>query len=171
MTNKKEEWRDIPNYEGVYMVSDRGRVKSLDRKVVGRDGRNRKVVGRLRKCTVSNTGYRVVQLKVSPSCKSFQVHQLVAMAFLNHIPCGWRVEVDHIDGDILNNSLDNLQLLTRQEHRRKKNKSSSGYTGVFKMNSGNFRARITEGGKKKHLGSFKTELEASEAYQNYIKTR
>lgn len=154
-----EEWRPILNYKG-YLISNLGNIKSSKYKKE-----------RFLKLTKDNNGYLVVNLSNKGKTKKFSVHQLVAMAFLNHIPCGNDLVVDHIDNDKLNNILENLQLISHRQNSSKdrKNKSSK-YTGVHwcKTNK-KWRAIITIEGKIKHLGRFENELDASKAYQEQLK--
>lgn len=100
-----EIWRDICGYEGLYQVSNFGRVKSLH---FGRE--------KLLKAGVSNTGYANVTLKKNTTKKTFHVHVLVAKAFLPN-PDEKR-EVNHIDGDKQNNRVENLEWVTSSENTR-----------------------------------------------------
>ena len=101
----QEIWRDICGYEGLYQVSNFGRVKSL------RFGREK-----LLKVGVSNTGYANVSLIKNKSKKTFHVHVLVAVTFLPN-PENKR-EVNHIDGDKQNNRVENLEWVTGSENTR-----------------------------------------------------
>lgn len=95
-----EEWKDIIGYEGLYQVSNLGRVKSL---------RYNKV---LKPC-VSETGYKYVLLVDKDSHnKNWRLHKLVAMTFVpnpDNLP-----QVNHIDENKLNNSADNLEWCTAE---------------------------------------------------------
>ena len=93
------------------------------------------------------------------------VHQMVAETFLNHIPCGHKVVVDHIDNNPQNNSLNNLQLTTHRNNltKDKKNKTSK-YSGVSLTKNNKWRTNVCLGGKVHYLGSYKTEEEAHIAY-------
>ena len=158
----KEIFKDIPGYEGKYQASNLGNIKSLNYSRSGKE--------RLLKQTPAAGGYLMVSLCKEGKMKSFQVHQLVAMAFLNHVPCGHKLVVDHMDDNHLNNNLDNLQVVTNRENLSKDKKGgSSKYVGVSwnKINK-KWRAYIHTGGKRKHLGSFTNELEASEAYKKAL---
>lgn len=113
------------------------------------------------------TKYAVVE-------KKRYIHQLVAMAFLGHTPNGHVVEVNHIDGDKLNNRLDNLEVLTKEEHDYKtyanREKFKSKYRGVsWNTQMGKWKVLVRVNGKQKFLGYFENEIEASETYQNYLK--
>jgi hypothetical protein len=168
---QKETWRDVPNFEGYYQVSDLGNVKSLDR-VVNQTGRGaRSLKGKMLALTKDTKGYRVVCLLKNGDKKYIRVHQLVAMAFLNHVPCGHKLVVDHKDENKSNNVLSNLRLLTNRENCSPSNSNlTSKYTGVHWAKAQNvWRASIRHNGKKVRLGSHDTELEASNAYQKYLK--
>jgi len=153
-----EEYRAVKGYEGLYEVSNFGNVKSLKRKGCKSD--------RLLKSTKNTNGYLTVSL-FNKSCeKKIQVHQLVAIAFLNHIPNGNKIVVDHIDNNPINNRLDNLQLISNRENLSKDRKGTSKYTGVSWCNkSTKWKGTIRINGKTKHLGFFTNELQASNYYQ------
>tara|TARA_R110002050_G_scaffold298272_2_gene461283 strand:- start:34 stop:519 length:486 start_codon:yes stop_codon:yes gene_type:complete len=156
----EEIWKDIPGYEGTYKVSNLGRVVRLSRP--SKDGFS--MIGdRILKQHASKNGYFRVNVKGKPK----YVHQLVAMAFLNHVPCGLKNVVDHIDNNPLNNNLNNLQLTTNRRNTSKDKKPKSGFTGVD-FNQKKWRAQIRVGGRKILIGRFKTPEEASAAYQKYI---
>lgn len=101
----------------------------------------------------------------------FSVHQLVAIAFHNHIPCGHRIVINHKDFNKHNNNKDNLELISQRENSNKKHiESSSKYVGVgFIEKSKKWKSRIVFKGKRVHLGTFKNEIDAHNAYQNALK--
>ena len=154
----KEIFRDVLGYEGLYQVSNHGRVKSLARKGCKKD--------RMLKSLVHSSGYYVVAL-CNGKRKISLIHQLEAIAFLNHKPCGHKLVIDHIDHNKLNNYLPNLRVITHRENTNKKHlKSSSQYVGVnWDKDRKKWRALIHINNKIKHLGLFTDELEASKAYQ------
>jgi hypothetical protein len=159
-----EIWKSIPNYEGLYEVSSLGSVKSL-----GSDKTRKERI--LKQAIVKNQNRYYVGLCKNNIKKKYKVHQLVAMAFLNHTPCGYKVVVDHINNDSTDNRLENLQLITQRENAYKtQGKYSSKYKGVcWHKNSKKWRARIHFNGKNITIGYFKCELAASVAYQNKLK--
>ena len=73
-----EEWKDIKGYEGIYQVSDLGRVRSLDR--IDAAGHRRK--GKMLKPYKNKGGYICVVLCKNGQTKGFQIHRLVAEAFI-----------------------------------------------------------------------------------------
>jgi hypothetical protein len=162
----KEIWKDIPNYEGLYQVSNLGRVKSLDRI----DAAGRKLKSKVFKIdkNISGSGYQFCALSKGGKVRQRYIHQLVAMAFLNHKPDKFKIVVDHINNNKLDNRLENLQLLSNRQNSSKNVTGSSKYTGVRKTKYNTFRASIRINGKKIELGTFKTEIEAHKKYQEVL---
>ena len=107
-----EAWKPAPGYEGIYEVSDLGRVRSLPR----RDTKGRRVRGRVRTLTAGPSGHQKVNLHRGGVGHSEKVHRLVALAFLGAPSEGQ--EVRHLDGDPSNNKVDNLRWGTRSENIR-----------------------------------------------------
>ena len=106
----KEEWRDIEGFEGLYQVSNMGRVKSLERTT--RIGRGCRIIPeRILKPQKNMWGYLQVTLSKDGKIKHCMIHRLVAMAFIpnsNNLP-----EVNHIDEDKTNNRVENLEYCSR----------------------------------------------------------
>jgi hypothetical protein len=173
----KEIWKDIPNYEGYYQVSNTGKVKSIERKVKHSHSGWMTIKERELKSRISGRdykkgeGYYQVVLHNGIGKRYYGVHVLVAMAFLSHAPSGHKIIVDHIDDNKLNNKLDNLQLITSRYNcsRSKRNKTSK-YVGVtwHKINN-KWTSRIYINGENKYLGQFDCELAAAKAYQDKLK--
>lgn len=93
-----EVWKDIENYEGIYEISNHGNVKSVSRKGT---------CGGLLKLSKDKNGYLCVGLNKNGKRKTFKVHRLVAMAFVQNtygLP-----EVNHKDEDKENNCYSNLE--------------------------------------------------------------
>lgn len=104
--NIMEEWRDIEGYEGLYQVSNDGRVKSYKR------NKN----GKLLTNTTNNDGYLVVSLYDSVNKKEIQkkVHRLVAEAFIPN-PDN-KPQIDHINTVRNDNRVENLRWCTQNEN-------------------------------------------------------
>jgi len=158
----EEEWRDVKDYKGHYQVSNLGNVKSLN---YARSGKIK-----LLKNIIKSTGYVQVCLCKNGRIKCKKVHSLVAIAFLNHTPDGYKLVINHIDFNPLNNNVNNLEVVTQRENTNLKHiKSSSKYTGVSKSgNSNRWISRIVINGAVKILGYFDDEIEAHQAYQKEL---
>lgn len=110
-----EEWRAIPGYEGLYEVSDQGRVRSLDRICRGPVGTTERHNGRVLKgYRLSRGHYHAVDLSKDSQKTHRTVHSLVAEAFVGPRPPG--MDVMHLDGDRGNNRVENLRYGTRTEN-------------------------------------------------------
>ena len=102
----EEIWKDIQGYEGLYQISNYGRVKSLERIVRKSNGvlqpRQERIVAK----RVSTDGYYIAKLSRDGHSKSIAIHRLVASHFIpnpKNLP-----EVNHKDFDRTNNRIDNL---------------------------------------------------------------
>lgn len=105
---KREQWRDAPGYEGLYQVSDLGRVK----RVAAAMGT---WPGRILSSSPNTNGYlRVGLTDRSGRMRSVQIHRIVAAAFLG--PCPPGQEVNHKNGDRGDERLVNLEYVTRSEN-------------------------------------------------------
>lgn len=175
---EKEIWKAVPNYEGIYEASSYGRIRSLDRKVlhgVGGGYRKRKGVMLKTDANINGAGYMYTTLANNGAHQKMAVHQVIAMTFLNHTPNGYKLVVNHIDGDRLNNHKENLEIVTTRENTTVKFKDrdkvlTSSYVGVcFDKTKKRWLAAITVGGKQIHLGYHKVEIDAHNAYQKALK--
>lgn len=167
-----EIWKDIPECEGIYQVSNLGRVKSLSREVLKKGKYPFICKEKILKNVKDISGYFKVTININEKRKTIKVHQLVAICFLNHKPCGYKLVVNHKDFNRLNNNVENLEIITQRENTNKKHlKSSSKYTGVswFK-NDKKWSSHIYINGRLKYLGSFENELEAKKYYDNALKS-
>lgn len=168
----KEVFKDLPGYEGLYQVSNIGKVKSLERTRKHYAGGVSFIKGRILKQSIDNCGYYLVNLTKNGKCRTYQIHQLIAMAFLGHKPNGYKLVVDHIDYNKLNNNVKNLQIITHRKNLTKdkfRRNQSSKFVGVtWDITKKKWRSTICVNGKTKYLGYYGNELEASESYQNEL---
>lgn len=150
-----EEWQEVKDSGGKYLISKRGLVWSNNR-------------NKLLKFS-NQYGYDRVYLFIKKKPKIIAVHILVWDTFGNKPRNGRKLQVDHIDNNKKNNHIDNLQLLTARENITKSRKPREYPTGVFFCNKyKKITAKIGVDKTNRHLGYFKTIEEASNAYQKAL---
>lgn len=160
----KEEWRPVVGFEGLYEVSDQGRVKSLS-KLTGRGYLRPEMILKLSKMP---KGYLAAQLRKDSKNYKIRVHTLVLTSFVGPRPADQ--ECRHLDGDPTNNRLDNLVWGTRAENMDDRNyhnqgKFTSSFRGVWYVpRLKKWTSQISTKRVRTHLGYFDTEEEAAKAY-------
>lgn len=108
-----EVWKDIPNYEGYYQISNLGRIKSVARKVKYQNS-YRNVKEKLKKTFIGKQGYERVELSKNGKTKKYNVHRIVANVFISN-PLN-KETVNHINGIKTDNRVENLEWATRSEN-------------------------------------------------------
>lgn len=111
LTEKQEIWRPVKNYEGLYEVSNFGRVRSCDRMIFKSNGVVQNRNSKIRKQVPTRTGYLQVNLSKNNIQKMVTVHKLVAQAFLPN-PKGYS-EINHKNEDKSDNRSINLEWCSR----------------------------------------------------------
>ena len=102
-----ETWKDIENYEGVYQVSDLGRVKSLERYIVRKNGYTQLIYEKVLNPCINTHGYLALSLHKNNKSLNCRVHRLMAEAFIPRIK-GKNI-INHINGIKTDNRLKNLE--------------------------------------------------------------
>jgi hypothetical protein len=154
-----EQWKDIPGFENLYQVSSWGNVRRI----------------LILSKTTTRSGYPDVRLQLGKKTWSKPIHILVANIFLEKEE--YHEVVNHKDGDIKNNYVNNLEWVNQREnvtHSYRYKAKLSKFTGVrirrYFIKGKEYRyitSEITVNKKKINLGVFKTEEEAHQAYINY----
>lgn len=115
-----EEWRPVEGFAGYYEVSSLGRVRSLPRRIVRRDGKPLTIPGKILTAKANGRGYPRVTLQHCGTEKWTHVHSLVAAAFLPPPPgpmgTGNQFSVNHISGVKTDNRAVNLEYVTAREN-------------------------------------------------------
>lgn len=162
-----EIWRDIPGYEGLYQVSNLGRVRSLDRYVKQNHGSKQLKRGKIIQPIKDCKGYLRLKLCINNTSKRISIHRLVAQVFIPNLDN--KPQVNHIDGDKTNNRVDNLEWVTNQENvkhawstglaqitdeaRKKMSKNNTNKKQVMCMNTKEIFNSIIEASKKYKINS------------------
>ena len=166
----QEEWKDIPDYEGLYQASDLGRIKSLSRYVKNLHGLY--LIKDRILAQAKSKYYLSVNLSKEGIAVCFEIQILMGITFLNHIPDGTnRLVVDHDNNIQTDNRLVNLQIITHRNNSSKDKKNgTSVFTGVyFHQTHKKWNSAIKINKKTYHLGAFINEIDASNAYQLALK--
>ena len=166
-----EEWKDIPGYEGFYEVSSSGLVKSLKRTCLSPRG-YRTVPERMLKPRLKK-GYLNIGIQKDGRRKFYGVHQLVAMAFLQHTPNGHNDVINHKNSIKTDNRLDNIEVVDVRYntiYSIDKSTTTSKYIGVYwNKRDCRWSASVSVSGKRTWLGYFDTEYDAHLSYENFLK--
>lgn len=145
-----EIYKSITDYEGIYSISHKGNVRNDKRKTI------------LKPC-LDNHGYYIITLSKNGDRKTFKIHRLIAIHFIDNPEN--KQFVDHIDIDKTNNSISNLRWVTRSENGFNtgiNRTNTSGIKGVsFDKKTKKWRVRIKLNQKSKHLGLYETLEEAT----------
>jgi len=151
------EWVKIEGYDN-YSVNINGEV------------RNDKTE-KLLKYSLHNGGYYFVGLSKNNKVTNYLIHRLIGIYFIEN-PNNY-LEIDHKNGNKTDNSIDNLRWCDRSQNGRnvkKREGTSSRFIGVcFFKQTNKWMSSCRLNGKRKHIGMYKTEIEAAEAYNNFIR--
>lgn len=109
-----EEWRPVAGFEGLYEVSNHGRVRSLPRMAYRKDGTPLRLKEAIKKLNLMATGYFRVTLTRSGDTGQHLVHRLVAETFVQN-PLSMP-DVNHKDMNQLNNHSDNLEWVNHRSN-------------------------------------------------------
>ncbi len=116
MCKVNEIWKDIPNYVGFYQASNKGNIRSVERVVNGKWGNDAVRKSVVLKPAKSKVGYLRCLLMKNSKRKNYSVHRLVALTFIdNNTPHN---QINHLDGNKLNNCFCNLEWCSSTENNR-----------------------------------------------------
>lgn len=106
MISAKERWKDIPNFEGLYQASSFGRIKSLGNACARKE--------KILKGAIAGTGYFYVTLWKKGKHKRFRLSRIIAITFIKSDDS--KMDVNHINGNKLDNRIENLEWLSRSDN-------------------------------------------------------
>ena len=110
----EEVWRPVKGYEGIYEVSNIGKVKSCERIVIRSNGRKINFPEKIMKPSINHKGYEVIDLRKNGKRECGFVHRLVGKAFIEN-PNN-KKQINHKNGIKTDNDVRNLEWVTNQEN-------------------------------------------------------
>jgi hypothetical protein len=164
----QEIWLPIEGYEGYYEVSNLGRVKSLSRSV---ENSNRIIKEKFNSFHLKRDGYHSVLLSKNKVKKTISLHRIVANTFLKN-PESKKI-VNHIDGNKLNNCVNNLEWVSSRENscHYYMNNNNGTLIGVhYRKDRNKYCAHIHVNKRKVWIGQYDTKEDAYIARLNYEKS-
>lgn len=109
-----EVWKDIPGYEGLYQVSNKGRVRSIRREIVRTNNSNYYLDGKILSPSYGGNKYPSVNLWRNKTYKTFTIHRLVSVSFIPN-PLNLKY-INHKNGNKSDFSIENLEWCTHREN-------------------------------------------------------
>lgn len=172
-TTETEIWKDIKGYEGLYQVSNLGRVKSLSRKIRDYRGDKARTIKETVLKPLSRNNYYIVHL-TNNKRKQYSIHRLVAEMFIDNPEN--KPYVNHLDYNTKNNVVTNLEWCTQREnvqysrenmkHRKNVTHSNTGEKYIsFRKSTNKYRVIIDS----KEYENFKTLEEAIRRREEILK--
>jgi hypothetical protein len=146
-------YKPISGYEGIYWINQNGMIINKKYKII--------------KLYQNNMGYLMINLYKHGIAKAFLIHRLLAHHYLD-CPDKSLKFIDHINGNVLDNRLENLRYINssgNSRNKRLKKSTKSGMTGVYISGKKFISVIRDESGKKVYLGTFETAQQASDKYQ------
>lgn len=164
---REEVWKDIIGYEGLYQISNFGRVKSMPKNVICTNISTRTQKEKILKPDLMKKGYLRVCLSDKGRELRIMIHRLVYSHFKGPIPNG--LVINHVDMNKQNNNDWNLELNTNRQntHHFRKSIKRDLPIGVRRLR-GKFQARLNISSKVIYLGVYTTPEEASLVFQQAI---
>lgn len=171
MNMEVELWKDIPEYEKYYQISNFGNVRTKDRQVVNVDGKVSFYKSKDRKPSISE--YRMIALSKNGCVKVLKISRIVAKLFVKGKSDVNKI-VNHIDGNKHNDLYSNLEWCSHSHNsihafRLNLNKRKNNYTGIFfEKRRNKWACYLYRDNKNLFVGRFSTEQEALNAYNKKI---
>lgn len=156
---EQEIWKDTKYYG--YQVSNLGQMRTIDRMVKHSKGGLMKRLGRPLKLQKGVHGRMYVHISINGKHKSCLVSRLVLQTFTYES----RLDVDHLDMDVNNNRLSNLEYVGHRENIRRCYTMKRGGMGYYRKSKGAYELTVYINGKNVNFGRFKTLKESTEMHK------
>lgn len=153
--NQTEIWKPAVGLEDYYMISNIGRIKSVERIVVHSDGRKRKIGGKILKTSINRNGYECIRISCNRQKRELKIHRMVALAFIPNIEN--KPYIDHINTIRNDNRVENLRWVTRMENAH----NPITYSRMFGRNHATGEQILKRKNANKSYGAEKAVLQLS----------
>ena len=167
---EEEIWKDIIGYEGLYQISNLGRVKSLERIKPN----NQPIKETIKKLKLSKKGYYYIALYKDTICKTHGIHRIIGIHFIEvDMNLIENLEINHKDGNPRNNNIKNLEWVNKRENNSHNKIGGNfiskfigvGWLGVYKK----FKAEVRINDRLLYLGESINEIDCAETYLEFCK--
>lgn len=168
LTEQKEIWKPIPDYEGCYEASSLGRIRSLNRTVsITRKNKThqRAINGNILYLTKNRGGYLVRTLSKYSKHRLVTAHRMVMYAFVGKSD----MQIDHINDIKTDNRLSNLHYVTTRENNFKFAAKNNDYYLYYIKNRDAWNCRILYKGKSNYIGYSKDKEKVRAMRDEFIK--
>jgi hypothetical protein len=155
---EKEIFKDIKGYEGLYQISNLGRVKSFNKKIKHMSG-YRLIKEKFIKPHLGKNGYYAIDLKNNTKREKYTIHRLIAIHFILNLEN--KPQVNHINGIKTDNSIENLEWVTNLENAKHAYK-----TGLIKLGERSNLSKLTD----KQVLEIKERLKNKESHELIAKS-
>lgn len=155
-----EVWKDINGFEGIYQVSDLGRIKSLEKNIPHWRGGESVIKEFYKKSFKSRSGYLIVPLTKNGNEYKFLIHRIVAEAFIEN-PLN-KPQVNHKNGIKTDNRAKNLEWNTHSENIR--HADDNGLRNLKGINNSQSKLTETQVLEIRSIGRSKTLVEIADMY-------
>ena len=172
---EEEIWKDITDYEGLYQISNLGRVKSIERVTTKGNGFDYNINEIIMKPNFRDNGYLSIKLCKDSKYTQFDIHRLVGFHFIkNENDITTHNQINHINKeDYQNNKYTNLEWVSNREnssHNKIGKNFKSKFIGVsWEETHKKFRCRIQINGKQESIGESINEIDVAEVYLEFCK--
>ena len=124
-------WKDIPEFNGLYQISNTGEIKSIDGCVIKTQHK-----GKILRQNISHKGYRRITIKIGNKKKTYPIHRIVAKSFVKNPRPDIYDQVNHIDGVKSNNNASNLEWCNNSLNQIHANKTGLNTNRIKKSYEG-----------------------------------